>query len=104
MDGRRVVSGGSGPAPGELVLTVWNSGSYIPPDERQRLFEPFYTKKSGGTGLGLAIVQTIATEHGGQVTVDSDPERGTSFALRLPVSRPSALLDPSEQAETAVVP
>lgn len=87
---------------GELVITVWNSGSYIPPEERQRVFEPFYTNKPRGTGLGLAIAQTIASEHGGQLTVESDLEMGTSFALRLPILGPSALPNPSEQAETAV--
>jgi signal transduction histidine kinase len=88
--------------PGEMTIVVWNSGSFIPPEERQRVFEPFYTNKPRGTGLGLAISQTIAHEHGGKLSVESDEEAGTAFSLRLPVLGPSALPGTLEQAETAV--
>ncbi len=71
--------------PGEAVIEVWNSGSYISPEERERIFEPFYTSKTSGTGLGLAICHTIVDEHHGKVTVESTEEGGTTFVLRLPV-------------------
>ena len=74
---------------GEAFVTIWNSGSYIPPDQRDRVFEPFFTSKTEGTGLGLAICHTIAEEHAGRITLESDRERGTAFTLRLPV--PAAL-------------
>jgi signal transduction histidine kinase len=70
---------------GEAYVTIWNSGSYIPPDQRERVFEPFFTSKTEGTGLGLAICHTIAEEHAGRITLESDREHGTSFTLRLPV-------------------
>jgi signal transduction histidine kinase len=70
---------------GEALVTIWNSGSYIPPEQRERVFEPFYTSKTEGTGLGLAICHTIVDEHGGRITVESDREHGTSFTLRLPL-------------------
>lgn len=69
----------------EAVVTVWNSGSYIPVDERERIFEPFYTGKASGTGLGLALCQTIVDEHGGRIMVHSDREHGTAFVVRLPL-------------------
>ena len=70
---------------GDLAVTVWNSGSYIPPEERERVFEPFFSGKAEGTGLGLAICRTVVDEHGGSTTVESDEEGGTSFVMRLPV-------------------
>ncbi len=70
---------------GEAFVTIWNSGSYIPPDQRDRVFEPFFTSKTEGTGLGLAICHTIAEEHAGRITLESDREHGTSFTLRVPV-------------------
>jgi len=71
----------------EVVLTVWNSGSYIPPEEQERIFEPFYTNKSTGTGLGLAVCHTIVDEHGGRIAVHSSQDHGTAFVLRFPVVR-----------------
>jgi signal transduction histidine kinase len=74
-----------GRSPG-VSLTVWNSGSYIPPEVRERVFEPFYTSKASGTGLGLAICHTIVDEHGGTTTVESDETDGTAFVVHLPVT------------------
>jgi len=50
-----------------------------------KIFDPFYTTRSGGTGLGLAMVDRIAREHGGEVWVQSEPGSGTTFALWLPL-------------------
>jgi len=76
---------GNGPA---TVLTVWNSGSYIPPEQREQVFEPFFTSKATGTGLGLAICNTIVDEHGGTMTVESDMGTGTAFTITVPVAVP----------------
>ncbi|MCD6351012.1 MAG: PAS domain-containing protein [Armatimonadetes bacterium] len=82
---------GNGRQPGEaeVALTVWNSGSYIPPEDRARIFEPFYTKKAQGTGLGLAICHTIVDEHHGKISVESREGEGTGFIIRLPLLVPS---------------
>ncbi|EYF06860.1 Hypothetical protein CAP_1557 [Chondromyces apiculatus DSM 436] len=70
-------------------VAVHNAGVAIPPAEQARLFKPFNRAHEGGTvhgwGLGLAVVDGVAAAHGGNVTVDSAPERGTTFTLRLPV-------------------
>ena len=71
--------------PAEVAITVWNSGSYIPPQDIGRVFEPFFTSKPDGTGLGLAICKTIVDEHGGGAHVQSSPEAGTAFTITLPV-------------------
>lgn len=75
-----------------VVITIWNSGSYIPPADIERVFEPFFTTKSTGTGLGLAICHTIVDEHGGTISVESDAETGTAFIMRLPLLPESGAL------------
>lgn len=69
-------------APGVLVR-INNGGSYIPPDQRARIFLPFTTNKQGGTGLGLFLAQQFVQSQGGQITMDSSPEHGTTFEIRL---------------------
>jgi signal transduction histidine kinase len=61
-----------------------NGGPAIPPDQLPRVFEMFWSTKSGGTGIGLALCQRIMTEHGGTISLDSTPERGTTLTLMLP--------------------
>lgn len=70
---------------GMLLLTVANSGSFIPEAQRAGLFDRFFTEgKKRGTGLGLAIVKKIVNDHGGDVWVESDQETGTRFRMTLP--------------------
>jgi signal transduction histidine kinase len=49
------------------------------------MYNPFFTTKPNGTGLGLSIVYQIILEHGGQITVDSELDKGTTFKILLPV-------------------
>ena len=68
-----------------------DEGCGIPPEHLSRIFERFYvvdksrSRKLGGTGLGLAIVKHIAQAHGGRVTVESTPGKGSIFTIHLPV-------------------
>jgi signal transduction histidine kinase len=66
------------------VLEVADTGTGLTPEECERLFTPYYTSKSHGTGLGLAIVQSVASDHGGKISVRSEPGRGTTFVIELP--------------------
>ncbi len=67
------------------VITVSDTGSGIAADDLAHVFEPFFTTKhTEGTGLGLAIVKRIVDLCDGQLTVDSKPGEGTTFAIRLP--------------------
>ena len=69
-----------------LQLAVQDSGPGIPPDKRDRIFEPFYTTKGQGTGLGLAIALGVARAHGGSIEVSSPPDAGAEFVMTLPLS------------------
>jgi signal transduction histidine kinase len=64
---------------------VEDTGPGIPDEDLTRVFDPFYTTRSGGTGLGLAIVARIVQAHRGIITVQSQMGEGTAFAIWLPV-------------------
>jgi signal transduction histidine kinase len=81
--GGTVTLAGQG-TPTQVQLRVQDTGSGIPVEALEQIFEPLYTTKPGGTGLGLYIVQEIVTAHGGHVTVESMPGQGTTFTLTLP--------------------
>ena len=66
-----------------LRLEVADTGHGLTPEECARLFTPYYTTKTHGTGLGLAIVQSVVSDHGGRISVESEPGRGTTFRIEL---------------------
>jgi len=67
-------------------ITVFDNGTGISSDARDKLFRPFFTTKAKGTGLGLAVVQKIIVQHGGQVKARNRPEGGAAFIVTLPLS------------------
>jgi nitrogen fixation/metabolism regulation signal transduction histidine kinase len=67
-------------------VEISDTGAGLTQEECERLFTPYYTSKPHGTGLGLAIVQSIVTDHGGKITVRSQPGRGTTFVIELPTN------------------
>jgi signal transduction histidine kinase len=74
---------------GSAVVEVSDTGCGMSEETRARLFVPFFTTKAvgAGTGLGLSIAQGIVHAHGGKITVESEPGRGTSFRVILPAAR-----------------
>jgi two-component system, OmpR family, sensor histidine kinase KdpD len=79
----------------EVVIGVQNEGSFIPPEERLRIFQRFYRSpgsqhKASGTGIGLSVTKRIAEAHRGRVWVESDPETGTTLFFTLPHLRKGA--------------
>lgn len=72
---------------GMIYINVEDTGIGIPPENRERIFEPFFsTKGVTGTGLGLAVVYGILQKAGGTISVDSSPDNGTRFTIRVPVA------------------
>jgi signal transduction histidine kinase len=83
------------PSTSRLRIVVEDNGVGIPPDELDKIFGLFVSKKrSRGTGLGLAVSQKIVKEHGGQINVESDVGRGSRFALEIPAMPVEAASDP----------
>jgi len=76
----------------ELIISIQDFGCGIAKEHLPRLFERFYrvdkarSRKLGGTGLGLSIVKHIAQAHGGKVSVESSPEKGSTFKIHLPTT------------------
>src|SRR5262245_50302476 len=72
--------------PSGIVVEISDTGQGIKPDHLAQIFQPFFTTKQAGrgTGLGLAIVQETVRAHDGRITVESEPEKGTSFRIHLP--------------------
>jgi two-component system NtrC family sensor kinase len=68
-----------------IRISVADTGAGIAPDVLPRIFEPFYTTKQDGTGLGLAISFEIVKSLGGEITVTSQPDAGTTFTVTLPL-------------------
>jgi two-component system nitrogen regulation sensor histidine kinase NtrY len=71
-----------------IEIAVSDTGSGLTQEECGRLFTPYYTTKQHGTGLGLAIVQSVVSDHGGKISVESTKEQGTTFRIELPCEPP----------------
>ncbi len=72
---------------GAVRLEVSDTGEGLTPEECARLFTPYYTTKRHGTGLGLAIVQSVVSDHGGRIEVESAPGAGATFRIELPMEQ-----------------
>jgi signal transduction histidine kinase len=72
------------PVDGEVEVSVIDRGAGIHPDQLENIFNPFFTTKKEGAGLGLSVVSKIVDLHGGRITVESEPGKGSVFRLFLP--------------------
>ena len=82
---------------GWLLITISDSGHGIPEKARQKIFDPFFTRRENGTGLGLAIVQQIIDSHGGRISVSDSSASGTTFTILLPLKE-QAVASPQHSA------
>jgi len=69
----------------DLEISVRDDGPGVPPEQRERIFEPFFTSRADGTGLGLAVVRSVARGHGGDAWLRDPPGGGAEFVIRLPL-------------------
>jgi signal transduction histidine kinase len=90
------------PADNTIVLVVRDNGKGIPADKLRRIFDPFFSTKSGpdetgkgGTGLGLASCRNIVESHRGRIRVQSTVGKGTAFTIKLPVTQTKAMPAPT---------
>ncbi len=87
-------------APEAMRIHVADQGPGIPPETRERIFQPFYTTKDGGTGLGLSQALRTVREHGGRLYLARGSEMvgGTEFVIELPARRVGGNGDPGGRA------
>jgi PAS domain S-box-containing protein len=71
---------------GLVAISVHDTGTGIPNDVKDKLFKPLFTGKAKGTGLGLAVVKRIVEAHAGQVSVESEVGKGSTFTVKLPAA------------------
>jgi signal transduction histidine kinase len=86
-----------------LRLSISDDGSGIETESLRRLFEPFFTTKPKGTGLGLWLSQRIIQDHGGTITSESEPGKGTTFTITLPTIDESSLPTGDQPAHSETV-
>jgi signal transduction histidine kinase len=86
---------------GKVAVEVCDTGSGLTREECDRIFTPYYTSKQHGTGLGLAIVQSVVSDHGGRISVQSEPGKGTTFVIELPSNVGALPQATSSQEEAA---
>lgn len=70
-----------------MIIEVSDTGKGIPKDKLKSIFHPFYTSKIYGPGLGLTFTLKIVQQHGGNISVESEPGKGTTFTIRLPIRK-----------------
>ena len=68
-----------------VEVAVADTGVGIEPELKERIFEPYFSTRAAGTGLGLAIAKKVVEDHGGSIVLESEPGRGTTVRMRLPV-------------------
>src|SRR5205823_8653580 len=78
---------GNGQTPEALLISIRDTGEGIRAEDIPHVFDPFFTTKDYGTGLGLSVVHGIIQEHGGQIEVESELQKGTVFHILLPLVR-----------------
>lgn len=85
-EGRVEITARHYPAESKVEITVADNGTGIAIQDKNRLFEPYFSTKKGGTGLGLAIIDTIMKDHKASIRVKDNIPRGTRFMLEFPVT------------------
>lgn len=74
------------PDKGEVCVSFADTGKGIRPEDREKIWNPFFTSRASGTGLGLSISHAIVEEYGGRITLQSEVGEGTSFTVHLPMA------------------
>lgn len=88
-EGKIIISTGYDNSSREVLIKIKDNGSGISPENLDKIFEPFFTTKDTyqGTGLGLAVSRTLVNQHGGTLYVEETSLKGSTFVIRLPISK-----------------
>lgn len=89
-------------APSLIEIEIRDEGHGIPQKTLKQVFDPFFSTRLSGSGLGLSVTRRIVQDHGGEISVDSQPNEGTTFVLLLPLRlapQPSAAIEKEEEEE-----
>jgi signal transduction histidine kinase len=81
-----------------VEVAIRDEGPGIPEEERESIFQPFFTTKDNGTGLGLPVTRQIVADHGGSIVVEGEVGRGAAFVIRLPLTAPAEHAERTEPA------
>lgn len=92
LNGSVSINGRYLPQSDAVELTLSDSGPGVPPEIRDKIFNPFFTTKLNGTGLGLSIVQKVVVAQGGRISLADNPEGGTVFIMQIPRVRQKELI------------
>ncbi|PID73692.1 MAG: two-component sensor histidine kinase [Desulfobacterales bacterium] len=77
-------------SPGFVRLAIMDKGPGVPPETREKIWDPFYTTKDTGTGLGMGIVKNIIESHAGRIRIENRPVYGCQVVMELPLAAPPA--------------
>jgi two-component system nitrogen regulation sensor histidine kinase NtrY len=88
--GEVVVQTAWSPGAGRVQIQVSDNGVGIPPEDKEKLFLPYFSTKAAGMGLGLPIVHQIVIDHGGSISLEDILPRGSRFSIELPLKPPLA--------------
>ena len=94
--GRVIITARRSARAGFVDIVVHDEGAGIDREVAAKLFDPFFSTKTGGTGLGLALTEQIIRDHGGTIEVDGSGGAGATFVVSLPVAKVTALADGEE--------
>lgn len=83
---------------GEVLIQISDQGTGLSPEDLQKVFNPFYSRRSGGTGLGLTIAKKVISDHQGSIWAQNNPQGGARFSFTLPRDQ-YAVLDRIQEAE-----
>jgi signal transduction histidine kinase len=86
-EGGQLIIKSEAPDPDRVVVSIADTGIGIPEENAGKIFEPLFTTRAKGIGLGMAITKTFVEGHGGTIEVQSEPGKGSTFSVNLPMGK-----------------